>query len=114
MREKFVPEEPKEAAAEETEEEQKGEAQEKEKLPKFDLGKEFIESKGKVFAWYPDGRPSRWECGQGEHGEPIDPKGMRKEAIHYLNEKGKWEAGNPDEELLAEIKRWRNDWMDPK
>lgn len=72
----------------------------------------FAESGGEVFSRYPDGRPARWKCGIGENEEIIDPTGMAKEAIHYLNEKGEWEAGNPDEELIKEIKRWHTDWMD--
>lgn len=96
------------------EEDDQGENKPEEKEPSFDLGTEFIESGGQVFAWYPNSGPAVWKCGRGKDGEPIDPKGMQREALHYLNERGEWEAGNPDEELLAEIKRWRSDWMDLK
>jgi len=84
---------------------------------KFELGEEFIKSGGKVLEWYKENnrptRPKRWLCGRGENEEIIDPLGMTKECIRYLNEKGEWEAGNPDEDLLEEIKRWRSDYNEP-
>ena len=79
------------------------------KKPEFNLDKKFIDSGGEVLNWYPAGRPARWKCGIDKNGNFIDPQ----EAIHYKNANDEWEAGNPDEELLEEIKRWRSDWNEP-
>jgi len=68
---------------------------------------EFEETGGKIIESYPDGRPKRWLCGKGENGEIIDPPDKERESIRYLNAEGKWEAGNPDKELLEEFDRWR-------
>ena len=79
----------------------------------FYLGEEFLKNGGKVLKWYPDGRPAVWKCGLGKNGEIIDPKGAEKSGLHHLDDKtGNWMSGNPDEELIKEIKRWRSDWMD--
>jgi len=74
----------------------------------------FEQTGGKILESYPDGRPKKWLCGVGENGEIIDPRGKEKEAIRYLNKENQWEAGNPDEDLIKEIKRWRSDWHDIK
>lgn len=86
------------------EEEPMTEKKDKGARPEFDLGEEFIESGGKVFEWYEDGRPKRWLCGHGPKGEPISPKNV--EAVEYLNHEGKWEGTNPDEAAVADKKLW--------
>lgn len=78
----------------------------------FYLGEEFLKSGGKVLKWYSGGKPASWKCGRGEKGEIIDPKGMSKMGQHFLDKDGNWMGGNPDKELIEEIKRWRSDWMD--
>jgi hypothetical protein len=83
----------------------------KEKKPEFDAGEEFLKNGGEILKWYSDGRPASWKCGRGEKNEIIDPKGMEKMALHSLDKDGNWMGGNPDEELIKEIKRWRSDWM---
>jgi hypothetical protein len=84
---------------------------------KFELGEEFIKSGGKVLEWYKkNGKPKspkEWLCGHGENGEIIDPQGMTRESLHYLNLEGKWEAGNPDKRLREQIALWRSDWNEP-
>ena len=81
-----------------------------EKESEIEINQEFVQSGGKILEKYSDGRPKRWLCGQGKNSEIVDPPNKENEAIHYLNEEGEWEAGNPDQELLEEIKRWRSDW----
>ncbi len=84
------------------------------KKAEFDPGEEFIKSGGEILESHPDGKPARWKCGKGKDGLPIHPRGMTKEAISYINEKGGFEGREPDKKLLEEIKLWRPDWITPK
>lgn len=74
----------------------------------------FNQTGGRILESYPDGRPKLWQCGEGENGLPVDPASAEKNCIHFLDENGRKMAGNPDEKLLEEIKRWRSDWTDIK
>lgn len=74
---------------------------------------EFLALGGRILEYYPaEGdqpeRPKTWICARDKKTkEPLDPPGFRKKAIHYLNPKGQWEAGNPTEELIQEKEAWQ-------